>query len=108
MEVQTNGTIDPQKAVEDAARILAAYFTQLYAPVVYEEAEGLVLTGLDQSIDDLELPTRLINALKKGGFKRLSDFAKATRDDLLKVKNLGEKSIDEIISILNKKGVKIS
>lgn len=109
MKVSTNGTITPQDAVEQAARILSNYFVQLYEPQAYEEADGATVSaGLDQSVDELDLPTRLINSLKKGGFKKISDFAKASRSDLIKVKNLGEKSIDEVINTLAKKGVKIS
>lgn len=108
MNVLTNGTLTAQEAIEQAGRILSDYFVQLYEPVVVEEStEVTVSAGFDQVVDELDLPTRLINALKKGGFKRLSDFAKIDREDLLKVKNLGEKSIDEIINCLAKKGVKI-
>lgn len=107
--VTTNGTIAPEDAAKEAARILSSYFNQLHSPQEVEEAAtpSLIL-GQDIAVEELDLPTRLSNALKKGGFKRLSDFAKANRSDLLKVKNLGEKSIDEIINILAKKGVKIS
>lgn len=109
MDILTNGTLQAEEALEQAARTLSDYFTQLYNPQNTEEASEVVLsTGIDQSVEDLDLPTRLINALKKGGFKKMSDFNKTTRDDLLKVKNLGEKSIDEIINCLAKKGVKIS
>lgn len=108
MVMETNGTMEAKTAVEDAAKILSSHFTQLYAPQEFEDMGGMTYSsGLDQSIDELDLPTRLINALKKGGYKKISDFSKTTRDDMLKVKNLGEKSIDEIINILAKKGVKI-
>lgn len=109
MNVVTNGTTTPQTAIEDAGRILASYFTQLYDPQDVDESMGAsVSASIDAGVEELDLPTRLTNALKKGGFKRISDFAKASRSDLLKVKNLGEKSIDEIINLLAQKGVKIS
>lgn len=110
LNVETNGTITPLEAVNQAARILTDYFTQIFNPT-FEEEETETLatssTAIEQSVEDLDLSTRLINALKKGGFNKLTDFQKSTRDDLLKVKNLGEKSVDEIISQLAEKGIDV-
>lgn len=109
MNITTNGTITPEEAVNKAARILTQYFTQIYEPVFLNEdqAESSVsLTGEPQ-VEELELPTRVTNALKKGGFKKLADFKTASMDDLLKIKNLGEKSVEDIIKRLAKKGIEI-
>ncbi len=106
--VETNGTITPEDAVKRAASILTAYFNQLVTPGIIEET---TLTAsapkVEGSVDELELPVRVINALKKGGYKKLADFVSATRADLLKIKNLGEKSVGDIQKQLAKKGVEV-
>lgn len=113
LSVQTNGTIEPAEAVEQSARILTRQFSQLFnptsaAPVAQEtqlspeEAEVLRLT-----VEELDLPTRIANALRKGGFKTVGDLAGAPRGVIAKVKNLGGKSVDLIEEALQKKGVSL-
>jgi DNA-directed RNA polymerase subunit alpha len=113
LDVQTDGTITPMVAVQQAAQILARQFTQVYnptAPVVEEkptyvsseEAEVMKLT-----VEELDLPTRIANALRKGGFKTVGDLQGAQRNVIAKVKNLGEKSVDVINEALMKKGVSL-
>jgi len=113
LDVQTNGTIDPSEAVVQAARILTKQFAQVVNPVVIaeeqpveelspEEAEVLRLT-----VEELDLPTRIANALRKGGFKTVGDLSGASKDVVAKVKNLGEKSVDVIDEALQKKSVKL-
>jgi len=67
-----------------------------------EEAETLRLT-----VEELDLPTRIANALRKGGFKTVADLQSAPRVTITKVKNLGEKSVEIIDEALEKKGVKL-
>lgn len=111
LDVQTNGTVEPLEAVEQAAKILARQFNQLFNPMTEpqvteeshlspEEAEVLRLT-----VEELDLPTRIANALRKGGFKTVGDLAGAPRDVIAKVKNLGGKSVELIEESLQKKGV---
>lgn len=113
LDVQTNGTINPEEAVRQAAQILAKQFSQIINPTVVaeevpeeelspEEAEVLRLT-----VEELDLPTRIANALRKGGFKTVGDLAGANKDVVAKVKNLGEKSVDVIDEALQKKGVSL-
>lgn len=113
LEVQTNGTIAPLEAVQQSAQILARQFTQVYNPAVQqttqeevklspEEAEVLRLT-----VEELDLPTRIANALRKGGFKTVGDLTGMPRDTVAKVKNLGGKSVDLIDEALKKKGVSL-
>ena len=114
MDVQTNGTVTPLEALNQAAQILARQFTQVYSPQVMtetteqvslspEEAEVLRLT-----VEELDLPTRIANALRKGGFKTVGDLAGAPKDTVSKVKNLGGKSVDLIDEALKKKGVSLA
>ena len=58
------------------------------------------------ALEELHLPTRTINALRKSGIKTLGDLADRSEDDLLRVRNLGEKSIREILSLLEREGLK--
>lgn len=111
LSVQTDGTISPLEAVQQSAQILARQFTQVFEPVIVEvkkvesnlspeEAETLRLT-----VEELDLPTRIANALRKGGFKTVGDLIETPRPVIAKVKNLGEKSVDLINDALKKKGV---
>lgn len=113
LQVQTDGTVSPFEAVQQAARILARQFTQVFDPVLPEpkkvepkltpeEAETLRLT-----VEELDLPTRIANALRKGGFKTVGDLLEIPRPVIAKVKNLGEKSVDLINDALKKKGVSL-
>jgi DNA-directed RNA polymerase subunit alpha len=113
MQVQTDGSITPLEAVRRAAKILARQFTQVFEPVLPvveeeevtlspEEAETLRLT-----VEELDLPTRIANALRKGGFKTVGDLQGAPQMTIAKVKNLGEKSVDVIQEALQKKGVSL-
>lgn len=113
MEIETDGSVSPLEAVKQAARILAKQFTQVFDPVVEEveeveetlspeEAEVLRLT-----VEELDLPTRIANALRKGGFKTVGDLSGAPRDVIAKVKNLGGKSVVLIDAALQKKGVSL-
>lgn len=111
LQVQTDGTIKPIEAVKQAARILARQFTQVFEPVLpVEEKEEVSLSPeeaevLRLTVEELDLPTRIANALRKGGFKTVGDLQGAPRTTIAKVKNLGEKSVDVIAEAVEKKGV---
>lgn len=110
-DITTDGTITPADALKQAAMVLVKQATQVFDPVLPEvevkeetlspeEAETLRLT-----VEELDLPTRIANALRKGGFETVGDLQGAPRDVIAKVKNLGEKSVDVINDALVKKGV---
>jgi len=112
-EINTDGTLKPVDALTESARILAKQFTQVFNPEIVEEtvveevlspeeAETLRLT-----VEELDLPTRIANALRKGGFKTVGDLQGAPKNVIAKVKNLGEKSVDVINEALAKKGVSL-
>lgn len=113
MQITTDGSVTPLQAVKSAAQILVRQFNQIIDPVLPEvkeegpnlspeEAEVLRLT-----VEELDLPTRIANALRKGGFKTVGDLQSAPRLTITKVKNLGEKSVEIIDEALEKKGVKL-
>jgi len=107
MDILTDGTITPKKAIREAARILVAYFGRVYNPVkkakkITKEKPPQVLK-LD--LAELDLPTRTINALEKSGYKTVGDILGVSSRDLTEVKNLGKKSVALISKILRKQGV---
>jgi DNA-directed RNA polymerase subunit alpha len=110
MDVQTDGTVTPLEAVKQAAQILAKQFTQVFDPVVQEaKQEGVQLSPeeaetLRLTVEELDLPTRIANALRKGGYKTVGDLVSTSRETVSKVKNLGGKSVDLINDALQKKG----
>lgn len=106
MKLETNGSLTPMSAMEEASKVLAAFFTHAYNPVFAPDDAVPTLSPLmDQPVEELGLPTRITNSLKKGGFKKYSDFQAASKDDLLKVKNLGAKSVEDVLEILSTKGI---
>lgn len=112
LEIYTNGVIKPSEALNQAAAILIRSFDQIINPVAAPEpkAEPILLEDnelLKLSVEELDLPTRIANALKKGGYATVADLAGASRNDIAKVKNLGGKSVEIIIKKLTGKGVEV-
>lgn len=109
LEIVTNGTIKPSEALKEAALILTAFFSQIVEPKKAIVKKKKEITPLGEvmrlSIEELELPTRIINALRKAGYETASDLATSKALDLAKIRNLGEKSIKIIQAALVKKGV---
>ncbi len=113
MEVETDGTILPEDAVHKSAEILVKQFTQVISPVAVEEPEPMTSVSPEEAevlrltVEELDLPTRIANALRKGGFRTVGDLAGAPKQTIAKVKNLGEKSVDVVNQALEKKGVSL-
>lgn len=112
LEIYTDGSLKPSKALKDAAEILIVYFTQLVHPTFAKEAKKAMAEtdddeALKLSVEELDLPTRIANALKKGGYAYVKDFNGADREEIAKVKNLGGKSVDIILKKLKNKGIDI-
>lgn len=110
LEVWTDGTIKAKDAVVQAADILVSYFSQIVKPVKVEkkeeevEVDDLGLVG-KLSVEEIGLPTRVANALAKAGFETVALLVKADKAELVKVRNLGEKSLKIISAALGEKGV---
>ena len=111
MDIWTDGTIKPQIALEKAARILVDHFKQVYDPVVIELPKTETLEDrienevLKLTVEELDLPTRIANALRKGGYSTVKNLSQAAQEDIAKVKNLGAKSVDAIAEALAQKGL---
>jgi len=111
LEITTNGSFKPSEALKQAAQILVDYFHQIVEPKRMPrekkkkiEAPNLVLR---LTVEELDLPTRIANALRNGGYGTVDKLVKADEVDLTKVKNLGEKSIKIIRATLAQKGVSL-
>lgn len=112
LTINASGTIPPSQAVVQAAQILVDHFQQIITPQVVDNQSSPVSSPLAQriallTVEELDLPTRVANSLRRGGYKTLGDFAGATAADIAKVKNIGAKSVTEIITELKKKGINI-
>jgi DNA-directed RNA polymerase subunit alpha len=110
LQVWTDKTIEPKMALDEAAKVLVAQFQQIYNPSAVSET-GEVVSAAVQSddvarltVEELDLPTRIANALRKAGYKTIAELSKATRDEIAKVKNLGEKSVGTVEDAMNSKG----
>lgn len=113
LEIWTNGTVEPMAALTEAATALVAYFDQVVHPKEHVEAVSSLevesaFGGVGKlSVEELGLPTRVANALAKAGFETVEKLTGAPRTELMKVRNLGEKSLDVINDLLREKGVKL-
>ncbi len=115
LEVWTDGTIKPDDAVASAAKILKDYFGNFinFEEDIVEEVqeedpeEEKMKQLLKTTIEDLELSVRSSNCLRVSGIKTVGDLVQKTEDELEKIKNLGKKSIIEIISRLNTLGLSL-
>lgn len=112
IEVWTDGIIAPKEALIKAAKILVTYFTQLISPKKIakqeEKKEDELGPAGKLSVEEIGLPTRVANALVKAGHETVEDLVKAKRSDLVKVRNLGEKSVKIIHAALGEKELKLS
>ncbi len=110
LEVWTDGTADPKDSLMNAAKILVSYFNQIVSPKKVEKEEKkeeqneLGAVG-KLSVEELGLPTRVSNALVKAGFETVENLVGAKREELVKVRNLGEKSVKIIEVALGEKGL---
>ena len=110
IEIYTDGSIKASEALAKASQILIDSFNQIINPVIEEEPVAEVKAeneneALKLSVEELDLPTRIANALRNGGYATVKDLSEATKEDISKVKNLGGKSIDIIIEKLKEKEV---
>jgi DNA-directed RNA polymerase subunit alpha len=108
LTLTTNGTMTPEEAVKSAARIVTGFFDYVNSAQAYiKEVKSKSVIETAGFVDDLDLPTRVLNALKKANINKLSDLKALTLVDLKKVKNLGEKSAQQVIEKAKEKGINI-
>jgi len=106
LALTTNGTISPEEAVKEAARITTLFFDYVNSAQAYiKEVKSKSVIETAGFVDDLDLPTRVLNALKKANINKLAELKTLTLVDLKKVKNLGEKSARQVIEKAGEKGI---
>ncbi len=113
LDIWSDGSISPADALKDSAKTLVSYFLQIYEPKA-TVAEGVAVTPtvsdevLKMTLEELDLPTRIVNALHIGGIDTVGQLLGTPRKELMKIKNLGSKSISVIDEILRDKGVALN
>jgi DNA-directed RNA polymerase subunit alpha len=112
LELETNGTIDPEEAIRRAATILQqqmAVFVDLEGETTAEpeEEEVEIDPTLLRPVDDLELTVRSANCLKAESIYYIGDLIQRTEVELLKTPNLGKKSLTEIKDVLASRGLSL-
>jgi DNA-directed RNA polymerase subunit alpha len=120
LEVWTNGSVTPEAAVAEASRILQDQFNLLTDfPVPTQEESERPETGVEpaarfelnehlfRNVDELELSVRASNCLKTANIRTIADLVQKTESELLKTKNFGKKSLNEIKTILGEMGLSL-
>ena len=115
LEVYTNGTMVPEDALSLAAKVLGEHinlFVNLSEkastiPVMNEPAQAGPAKSLDMNIDELELSVRSYNCLKRAGINTVAELCDKTPEDMMKVRNLGRKSLEEVLSKLKELGLEL-
>ena len=113
LEVWTNGTIAPDDAVSYGAKLLnehLALFIDLSdsaknTEILVEKEEGKKEKVLEMSIEELDLSVRSYNCLKRAGINTVEDLACKTEEEMMKVRNLGKKSLEEVLNKLAELGL---
>ena len=116
LDVYTNGTLAPDEAVSLAAKVLSEHlglFIDLSenaktAEVMVEKEDDEKEKVLEMSIDELELSVRSYNCLKRAGINTVEDLTNKTSDDMMKVRNLGRKSLEEVLAKLKELGLELN
>lgn len=115
LEVWTDSTITARDAVSLGARILCDHFTLFTElsdtldgrPIVVEPAPDNKNTVLDMTIEELDLSVRSFNCLKRANINTVADLISKTEDEMMKVRNLGRKSLEEVIGKLEAMGLSL-
>lgn len=115
LEIYTNGAIEPDKALSMAAKILSEHLSSFIdlsedaksMEVMIEKEDDEKTRVLEMNIDELELSVRSYNCLKRAGINTVEQLCSKTPDDMMKVRNLGRKSLDEVLSKLKALGLSL-
>ncbi len=114
--ITTDGTLKPSDALKGAAKILVDHFSTIYSPqpVVKKQTEqtsevqqAASEEDLKVSLEELDLPVRLTNSLKAGKIETIGDFLASDRKSLMKMKNMGPKSIAMVEEKLKERGMQV-
>ena len=116
LDVYTNGTLVPDEAVSLAAKVLSEHLSLFIdlsenaktAEIMVEKEEDEKEKVLEMSIDELELSVRSYNCLKRAGINTVEELTNKTSEDMMKVRNLGRKSLEEVLAKLKELGLQLN
>ena len=116
LDVYTNGTLEPDEAVSLAAKVLSEHLNLFIdlseaaqqADVMIEKADDAKEKVLEMNIDELELSVRSFNCLKRAGINTVEELTNRTPEDMMKVRNLGRKSLEEVLAKLKELGLQLN
>ena len=116
LDVYTNGTLEPDEAVSLAAKVLSEHLNLFIdlsdaaqqAEVMIEKENDAQEKVLEMNIDELELSVRSYNCLKRAGINTVAELINRTPDDMMKVRNLGRKSLEEVLAKLKELGLQLN
>lgn len=116
LDVYTNGTLAPDEAVSLAAKVLSEHLSLFIdlseiadkTEVMVEKEESEKEKVLEMNIDELELSVRSYNCLKRAGINTVEELTNKTSEDMMKVRNLGRKSLEEVLAKLKELGLQLS
>lgn len=115
LDVWTRGTLSPEEAVSLAAKVLSEHLklfvdlteTAKSVEVMIEPKDDGMEKALEMNIDELELSVRSYNCLKRAGINTVEELCNKTSDDMMKVRNLGRKSLEEVLAKLKDLGLSL-
>lgn len=113
LEVWTNGAMKPEEAIALASRIIIEHFeilTELNSiadikGLMTEQDEDPKVKALETSIDDMEFSVRAYNCLKRSGINTMQDLVNRKESDMMKIRNLGKKSLKEVLDKVKEMGL---
>ena len=116
LEVWTNGNLKPDEAISLGAKIMSEHlnlFIDLsdqakHTEIMVEKEETKKEKVLEMTIEELDLSVRSYNCLKRAGINTVEDLTNKTEEDMMKVRNLGRKSLEEVLSKLNALGLSLA
>ena len=115
LDVYTNGTLAPDEAVSLAAKVLSEHLNLFIDLSENARPQRLCREGrqrerevLEMNIDELELSVRSYNCLKRAGINTVEELCNRTPEDMMKVRNLGRKSLEEVLAKLKELGLQLN
>ena len=116
LDVYTNGAIEPDEALSLAAKVLSEHLNLFIdlsenaktAEVMVEKEDDEKGKVLEMNIDELELSVRSYNCLKRAGINTVEELCNRTSEDMMKVRNLGRKSLEEVLAKLKELGLQLN
>lgn len=116
LDVFTNGTLAPDEAVSLAAKVLSEHLSLFIdlsenaksAEIMVETESDEKEKVLEMNIDELELSVRSYNCLKRAGINTVEELCNRTSEDMMKVRNLGRKSLEEVLAKLKELGLELN